>query len=83
MNGVPVLDGHLDRLQMCVHGHVHTGDGAVDLRAVLQLHRDRLMAELHQEPGQRMFWRLESGVLGLLREVGGMGTCLTSFMVGL
>jgi len=30
-DGVPVLDRHLDRLEVCVHGHVHACDCAVNL----------------------------------------------------
>jgi len=30
-DGVPVLDRHLDRLEVCVHGHVHACDCAVHL----------------------------------------------------
>jgi hypothetical protein len=30
-DGVPILDRHLDRLQVCVHGHVHACDCAVNL----------------------------------------------------
>ncbi len=30
-DGIPVLDRHLDRLEVCVHGHVHACDCAVNL----------------------------------------------------
>ena len=31
-DGVPVLDGHFDGLEMRVHGHVHAGDCPVNLK---------------------------------------------------
>jgi hypothetical protein len=40
-DGVPVLNRHLDRLEVCVHGHVHTSDCAVNLK---QLTRNTLTA---------------------------------------
>jgi hypothetical protein len=49
VDGVSVFDDHLDGLEVSVHGHVYAGDGAVNLGPVLQLDRDRLVRELHQE----------------------------------
>jgi hypothetical protein len=48
-DGVSVLEGHLDRLEVRVHGHVHARDGPVHLGAVLQLDRHALVRELHQK----------------------------------
>lgn len=50
LSGFPVFQGHFHRLQVGVHAHINTCDGAVDLGAVLQLDGNRLMAELHQKP---------------------------------
>merc|ERR1719369_2587579 len=42
-----VFDGHLDGLEMRVHGDVDARHGAVNLRSVLQLDRHSLMTQLH------------------------------------
>jgi len=47
-----VLDGHLDLLEMRVHGHVDSGHRPVDLSPVLQLDRHSLMTQLHQETNE-------------------------------
>ena len=50
---ISVLDDHLDRLEVGVHGHVDAGDGSVDLSPVLQFDRHRLVRQLHQKPETR------------------------------
>jgi len=47
-----ILDGHLNRLEMCVHGNIHSGHGAMHLRSILQLDGDSLVTELHQKPDE-------------------------------
>ena len=59
---VTILNGHLDLLQMGVHRHIHSSDGAVNLGPVLHLNCHRLVGELHQEPDQLHFSEL-SGTL--------------------
>ena len=54
VNGVSVFDDHLDGLEVSVHGHVDACDGAVNLGPVLQLDRDRLMREFHQESASQI-----------------------------
>ena len=49
---VPVLEGHLDSLEVGVHGHVDSSDGAVHLGSVLQLDCHRLVTEFHQKSHQ-------------------------------
>ena len=50
VDGVPVLERHLDGLEVSVHRHVYADDGAAHLSPVLQLDRHRLVRELHQKP---------------------------------
>ena len=37
VDGIPVLDRHLDALEVSVHGNVHTSDSAVNLNSFIYI----------------------------------------------
>ena len=44
-----ILDRHLDRLEMSIHGDVNASHGPVDLSPIFKLDGDGLVAQLHQK----------------------------------
>ena len=53
VNGVSVLNDHLDGFEVSVHGHVHARDRSVNLSPVLKLDRHRLVGQFHQKSGTK------------------------------
>ena len=67
---VPVLERHLDRLEVRVHGHVDADDRAAHLSPVLQLDRHGLVRELHQKPADRRRKWLKAAIMKYTLGIG-------------
>mmetsp|Transcript_21417 Transcript_21417/g.50356 ORF Transcript_21417/g.50356 Transcript_21417/m.50356 type:complete len:127 (+) Transcript_21417:166-546(+) len=52
VGGILALDSHFDSLEVRVHGNVNTSHSTVHDSAVLQLDRDGLVVELHEETNE-------------------------------